>query len=55
MAETTNLKALAEYFNTGPNKKALREFAQEIKALTDEEKAELGSLAAAAMGQTIKA
>lgn len=46
------LKALAAYFNTGPNKKPLREFAAEIKLLNAEEKAELGQLACAAMGET---
>jgi hypothetical protein len=53
MEKTSTLKALANYFNVGENKKPLREFAAEVKALSDEEKAELGELAAAAMGQTI--
>lgn len=54
MAEITVLKALTAYFNTGESKKPLREFSEELKALSPEEKAELGSLAAAAMGDTIK-
>lgn len=54
METTTSLKALANYFNTGANKKPLREFAAEVKALSDEEKAEMGMLAAAAMGQELK-
>lgn len=55
MEKTTTLKALANYFNdkSAPNYKPLREFAAEVKLLSDEEKAELGELAAAAMGQTI--
>ncbi len=52
--QTTPLKALANYFNTGENKKPLREFAAEVKQLTEAEKKELGTLAAAAMGDTIK-
>jgi hypothetical protein len=55
MAQTTPLKALATYFNSGPNKKPLREFSEEVKALSAEEKTELGTLAAEAMGDTIKA
>lgn len=53
--ETTPLKALAKYFNTGENKKPLRDFSAEVKALSDDEKLELGTLAAEAMGDTIKA
>ena len=49
----TPLKALAEYFNKGDNKKPLREFAAEVKELSEDEKLELGTLAAAAMGETI--
>lgn len=45
MEKTTTLKALANYFND--------KSAAEVKLLSDEEKAELGELAAAAMGQTI--
>jgi hypothetical protein len=55
MAEVTVLKAMVGYFNSGENKKPLRDFQQELKALTDEEKTEMGTLAAEAMGDTIKA
>jgi hypothetical protein len=55
MAEITTLKALTGYFNSGDNKKPLREFSEELKALTPEEKAEMGAQAAAAMGDSIKA
>lgn len=55
MAEITVLKALTGYFNSGEGKKPLREFSEELKALTPEEKLDLGTLAAAAMGDTIKA
>lgn len=55
MAEITPLKALTTYFNSGPNKKPLAEFSAELKALSADEKAELATLAAAAMGDTIKA
>lgn len=54
MAEVSPLKALTAYFNVGENKKPLREFAVEIKQLSDEEKLELGTLAAIAMGDTVK-
>ncbi len=55
MAEVTPLKALANYFNSDPEtKKPLREFSAELKELSDEEKTELATLAAAAMGDTIK-
>ena len=56
MAQTSALKALADYFNkdeNGKNIKPLREFSDELKELTPEEKAELAALAAEAMGQTL--
>lgn len=49
----TPLKALSNFFNTGEKKKPLREFAQELKELSEDEKTELATLAAAAMGQTL--
>lgn len=55
MAQTTILKALATFFNTGENKKPLKDFAAEVKELSDDEKQELGTLAAEAMGDTIAA
>ncbi len=55
MPEITPLAALSQYFNTGENKKSLKDFAAEVKQLSDDEKKELGSQAAAALGKTLKA
>lgn len=42
---------LAKYFNSDPDtKKSLRDFAAEVKELSDADKMELATLAAAAMG-----
>ena len=41
MAELTALKILTNYFNQGDGKRALREFAAELKELTDDEKRDL--------------
>lgn len=49
----TALKALALFFNSGENKKPLREFADEVKALSDDEKQELGQLSAEALGMEL--
>lgn len=54
MSDTvTPLKALSNFFNTGENKKPLRDFAAELKLLSDDEKLELATLSAAAMGQKL--
>lgn len=50
----TPLKAIAEYFNTGDGKRPLQQFADEIKALTPEEKRELAQGACDVMGWTLK-
>lgn len=55
MAQTTVLKALTAYFNTGENKKPLRDFAAELKALTDTEKRELAEGVVAITGDTLPA
>ena len=56
MVKTTVLKALTNYFNSNPeNKKGLKEFKVELDLLSPEEKRELATLAAEAMGQTIDA
>ena len=52
--QTTAVKALNDFFNSGNAKKPIREFNDELKALSPAEKLELGTLAAAAMGNTIK-
>lgn len=53
MAQTTVLKALAGYFNTGENKKSLAEFSAELKQLTAEEKLELAQGVVAITGDTL--
>jgi hypothetical protein len=53
MAQTTTLKALTGYFNTGENKKPLKDFAAELKALTDDEKRELALGVVAVTGDTL--
>lgn len=55
MAQITMLKALSEFFNTGASRKPLKDFAAELKELSDSDKLELATLAAAEMGHTIKA
>lgn len=55
MAQTTVLKAIAGYFNTGENKKPLREFTEEVKALSVEEKRELAEMIVALTGDTLPA
>jgi hypothetical protein len=54
MAEKTAVKILSEYFNEGEAKKPLREFAAEIKALSDDEKRELSLGVCAITGDTLK-
>lgn len=49
----TAVKALNNYFNTGENKKPLREFAEEIKRLNDAEKTELATLVCNVTGDTL--
>lgn len=55
MVAKTPLKLIAEFFNSGPDKKSVREFAEEVKALTDADKAELAEGIAAIQGDTVKA
>jgi|tagenome__1003787_1003787.scaffolds.fasta_scaffold16462294_1 hypothetical protein len=56
MAGTTKtiIGTLAAFFNEGEGKRPLTEFQKEIKALSDPEKLELATLAAAEMGITLK-
>jgi len=57
MAQVTAVRALNDYFNkdeTGKTLKSVSEFNTEIKALSADEKTELGGLAAEAMGNTLK-
>lgn len=57
MESVTVVRALNDYFNKDDNGKTIlgvSKFNEEIKALSPDEKNELGSLAAAAMGKTIK-
>jgi hypothetical protein len=55
MAQTTALKAIAGYFNAkdAPNHKPLREFAAEVRMLSDEEKQELAEGICAITGDTL--
>ena len=55
MAQTTMLKALAGYFNTGDGKKSLRDFTVEIKALSDTEKWDMAEGVVAITGDTLPA
>lgn len=51
MAKMSATKILALYFNSNPEtKKPLREFAEELKSLSDPEKHELATLAAPLVG-----
>lgn len=42
MAELSDLKVIAAYFNEGNGKRPLAVFSAEYKALTDQDKRELG-------------
>ncbi len=53
MAQTTVLKALAGYFNVGEGKKSLKDFAAEVKQLSDAEKLELAQGVVAITGDTL--
>lgn len=53
MAQTTVLKALVGYFNTGEGKRPLKDFTAEIKQLTEEEKLELAQGVCAITGDTL--
>lgn len=55
MAQTTVLKALAGYFNTGENKKSLTEFSAELKTLSPEEKRSLAEGVVTITGDTLPA
>lgn len=55
MAEMTSIKILANYFNTGDGKRPLKDFGQELKALTEEEKNDLALGVCAITGDTLKA
>lgn len=55
MAELTALKLLANYFNEGDGKRPLKAFAEEIKALSDDEKTELALGVCEITGDTLKA
>ena len=49
------LSCLAAYFNVGDQKKPLKDFAAEVKELSDADKLELATLAAADMGVELDA
>lgn len=53
MDTITTLKALTDYFNQGDGKRPMKAWAEEVKALTPEEKAELAAGAAEALGKTL--
>ena len=53
MAQTTTIKAIAGYFNSGTDKQPLREFTNEIKALSDTEKWDLAEGIVAVTGDTL--
>jgi len=55
MAQTTVLKALAGYFNSGEGKKSLKDFSEEMKSLTTEEKRSLAEGVVAITGDTLPA
>lgn len=50
MDKMTVTKALSGYFNVGEGKRTPTQFLAELKALTDEEKRELATLACEASG-----
>lgn len=54
MAVKSVVSILAGYFNQGEGKRALSEFNQELKALTDDEKLELAQGVCAITGDTVK-
>lgn len=54
MAKTV-LKTLTDYFNAGDGKRALSDWAKEIRALSDEEKRELAEGVAAVTGEPLSA
>lgn len=53
VAQVTMLKAIAGYFNQGEGKRPLREFQDELKALTDADKRELAEGVIAITGDTL--
>lgn len=53
MAQKTVLKVLTDYFNVGDGKRATRDWAAEIKALSTEEKRELAEGVCAITGDTL--
>lgn len=55
MAKVTAIKALTNYFNVDAGKRPSREWLQEVKALTPEEKRELAELVCVATGDELVA
>lgn len=53
--EKTTLKALTDYFNEGDGKRPLKDWSDEIKALSPAEKLELATGVCAVTGWTLKA
>ena len=53
--EKTTLKALTDYFNEGDGKRPLKDWSEEIKALSPAEKLELATGVCAVTGWTLKA
>lgn len=54
MAELTALKILTNYFNVGDGKRPLKDWSEEIKALSDPEKKDLTVGVCAITGDTLK-
>ena len=50
----STLKALTDYFNEGDGKRPLKEWAEEVKALSPDEKAELAKGVCAVKGWALK-
>lgn len=55
MATKTILKTLSDYFNSGEGKRSIKEFAAEVKALSDDEKRELAQGVCAITGDHLPA
>lgn len=54
MAEKTVLKTLTDYFNEGEGKRPLKDWSEEVKALSSDGKRELAEGVAAITGDTLK-
>lgn len=54
MAEKTVLKTLTDYFNEGEGKRSLKDWSNEVKALSPDEKRWLAEGVCAITGDTLK-